>query len=155
MPDTTKSCVAEMPLGAMISIINRTHFVALNEQLRPLGLSAGQFPILLCLIKKQNVMQDTLARHFRIDKGAIARAVTKLEDAGYVKRIVDPGDRRAVRLFLTPKGEEIASVIEQIDHEWEELMYSCIRPEDRPQFYLLIRRIADSCCESLKKAEAG
>jgi DNA-binding MarR family transcriptional regulator len=99
-------------------------------------------------------MQDTLARHFRIDKGAIARAVKKLEDAGYVKRIVDPGDRRAVRLFLTPKGEEIAPAIEQIDHEWEELMYSRLKPEDRPQFYLLIRRIADSCCESLKKAEA-
>jgi predicted transcriptional regulator len=37
---------------------------------------------LVCFLKKQNVKQDTLARHFPIDKGAVARAVTKLVDAG-------------------------------------------------------------------------
>ena len=135
----------------MISIVNRTHFVVLNEQLKPFGLSAGQFPVMICLIKKQNVMQDTLVRHFRIDKGSIARAVTKLETAGYVRRITDPYNRRAVRLFLTEKGEQIAPEIKRIDREWEESMYACLSSEERTQFCSLIRRIAESCLVTLEK----
>ena len=153
MPDTKILPAREIPLGAMISIIDRTHFVILNERLRPFGISAGQFPVIISLIKKQNVMQDTLARHFHIDKGAVARAVIKLVNAGYVRRIPDPDNRRAVRLFLTKKGEQIAPEIEKIDREWEEMMYSSLTKEDRLLFSLLIRRITDSCCETLEKTE--
>jgi len=153
VPDTKILPVREIPLGAMISIIDRTHFVILNERLRPFGISAGQFPVIISLIKKQNVMQDTLARHFHIDKGAVARAVIKLVNAGYVRRIPDPDNRRAVRLFLTKKGEQIAPEIEKIDREWEEMMYSSLTKEDRLLFSLLIRRITDSCCETLEKTE--
>ncbi|MEN6395780.1 MAG: MarR family transcriptional regulator [Methanoregula sp.] len=153
MPGTKTLPVREIPLGAMISIIDRTHFVILNERLRPFGISAGQFPVIISLIKKQNVMQDTLARHFHIDKGAVARAVIKLVHAGYVRRIPDPENRRAVRLFLTEKGEQIAPEIEKIDREWEEMMYSSLTKEDRLLFSLLIRRITDSCRETLEKTE--
>jgi DNA-binding MarR family transcriptional regulator len=153
VPDTRMPPVRKIPLGAMISIIDRTHFVILNEKLRLFGLSAGQFPILVCLLKKQNVMQETLVRHFRIDKGAVARAVTKLVDGGYVRCIPDPDNQRAVRLFLTEKGEKIAPEIERIDHEWEKMMYSCLQKEDHPRFSSLIRSMADSCSKTLEKTE--
>jgi DNA-binding MarR family transcriptional regulator len=142
-----------MPLGAMISIVNRTHYIVLNERLRQFGLSAGQFPVLICLIKKQNVMQDTLARHFHIDKGAVARAVTKLVDAGYVQRIPDPDNRRAVRLFLTEKGEQIVPEIKRIDREWEEMTCSCLPPDDRQRFGQFLSKIAGSCMDTLKNME--
>ncbi len=137
----------------MISIIDRTHFIILNELLRPFGISAGQFPFFISLIKKQNVMQETLARHFHIDKGAVARAVNKLVDAGYVQRIPDPNNRRAVRLFLTEKGIEISPKIEKIEQEWEEKMYSCIPQKDRLQFYSLMQTMTYSCLQTLEKTE--
>jgi MarR family transcriptional regulator, transcriptional regulator for hemolysin len=99
------------------------------------------------------VKQDTLVQHFPIEKGAVARSVTKLVDAGYVRRIPDPDTRRAVRLFLTEKDETIAPEIERIDHEWEEMMYSCLQKEDRPQYSSLIRSMSDSCRETLEKTE--
>jgi len=154
VPDITEPCTPRLPLGAMISIISRTQFVLLNERLRPFGLSAGQFPVLITLVVRQNIMQDTLARHLHIDKGAVARSVAKLVGAGYVRRITDPGNRRAVRLFLTKKGEAIAPELLRIDREWEELACSRLSPADREKFSLLAESVALTCRDTLEKMEA-
>lgn len=154
MSDTYGSCLPFLPLGATISIISRTHVVLINERLRPFGLSAGQFPVLISLIKKQDVMQDTLARHLHIDKGAVARTVTKLVAAGYVRRTTDPANRRTVRLFLTQKGEAIAPALLRIDQDWEETACSCLSPADREKFCSLTGAVARTCLATLETLEA-
>ena len=110
----------EIPIGALISITGRGRFVFLNDRLRPRGLSAGRFPVLMLLFKEQNIMQEILVRHYNLDKGTIARSVRKLKDAGYIRRVIDPDNRRAVRLFLTKKGERAAPLLQAIDREWED-----------------------------------
>jgi DNA-binding MarR family transcriptional regulator len=101
--------------GALISITGWGRFVYLNDRLRPPGLSAGRFPVLMLLCKKQNIMQKTTDRHYHPDTEAITRSVRKLKDAGYIRRIIDPDDRRAVRLFLTKKGVRAAPLLEAIE----------------------------------------
>jgi DNA-binding MarR family transcriptional regulator len=78
--------------------------------------------MLLC--KKQNIMQKTTDRHYHPDTEAITRSVRKLKDAGYIRRIIDPDDRRAVRLFLTKKGVRAAPLLEAIEREYEERICS-------------------------------
>jgi len=94
----------EILFGALISINGRGQFVFLNDRLRPPGLSAGQFLVLMLLYKKQNIMQETLVRHYHLDKGTIARSVRKLKNAGYIRGVIDPDNRRAVRLFHKKKA---------------------------------------------------
>jgi hypothetical protein len=86
-----KSCLPDdIPSGAIVSLVNRSKFAFLNNRLRPPGLPAGQFPILMLLSQAQDFTQDTLVRHYHPDKGTIARAVKNLEDRGYIRRITDP-----------------------------------------------------------------
>lgn len=135
-------CTGEVPFGAIFSIATRGHAMFLNDRLRPFRLSAGQFPVLMLLAREQNIMQETLVRHYRLDKGTIARAVRKLENAGYIRRIVDPGNRRAVRIFLTKAGEEIVPSLQQIDREWEERVLEGLGDGDRRTLQALIRTVA-------------
>jgi len=81
-------------------------------------------------------------------------SVAKLVGAGYVRRITDPGNRRAVRLFLTKKGEAIAPELLRIDREWEELACSRLSPADREKFSLLAESVALTCRDTLEKMEA-
>ncbi|MDO9550335.1 MAG: MarR family transcriptional regulator [Methanoregula sp.] len=134
----------KIPLGAVISITSRGRFIFLNDRLRPIGLSAGQIPVLMLLYNEQNITQETLVRHYQIDKGTIARAVKKLEDAGYIRRIVDPDNRRAVRLFLTEKGEQVAPVIRAINHEWEEQVCAGLSPVEKETLNTLMRTVAEN-----------
>jgi DNA-binding MarR family transcriptional regulator len=113
----------------------------LNDRLRPLGLSAGQFPVLMLLAKEQNITQETLVRHYHLDKGTIARAVKKLETAGYIRRITDPGNRRAVRLFLTKKGEQALPALHAINHAWESLAFFGLTPQDKKICHNLMRTV--------------
>jgi DNA-binding MarR family transcriptional regulator len=140
----------EVPFGAIVSITSRGRFVFLNDRLRPLGLSAGQFPVLTLLYKEQNIMQETLVRHYHLDKGTIARSVRKLEDAGYIRRIIDPGNRRAVRLFLTKKGESAASLLQAIDREWEERICAGLADKDKDTLKTLMRTVAENSYRSMQ-----
>ena len=96
-----------MPLARLLGIVLQHYYATLNESLHPLGLSAGQVPVILSLAACQNVTQEALARHFHVDKGAVARAARRLEVSGFIRREIDPADRRAVRLFLTEQGEQV------------------------------------------------
>lgn len=49
-----------------------------------------------------------LADALYLTPGAMTGLSTRLEEAGYVRRIRDEGDRRTVHLAITPKGEEMA-----------------------------------------------
>ncbi len=117
-----------------------------------MGLSAGQFPVLMLLYKEQNIMQETLVRHYHLDKGTIARSVRKLKDAGYIRRIVDPGNRRAVRLFLTGKGERAAPLLQAIDREWEERICTGLSDEDNRTLRNLMRTVAENSHRSMQNA---
>lgn len=147
-----KRCLPEdIPFGAVVSLINRSKYVFLNDRLMPMGLSAGQFPVLMLLAKEQNITQDTLVRHYHLDKGTIARAVRKLEDGGYIRRITDPGNRRAVRLFLTDKGENAIPHLQHINRDWETIISSDISKKEMAALHRLMCQVAHNSFKILQK----
>jgi MarR family transcriptional regulator, temperature-dependent positive regulator of motility len=147
-----KRCLPEdIPFGAVVSLINRSKYVFLNDRLMPMGLSAGQFPVLMLLAKEQNITQDTLVRHYHLDKGTIARAVRKLEDGGYIRRITDPGNRRAVRLFLTEKGENAIPHLQHINRDWETIISSDISKKEMAALHRLMCQVAQNSFKILQK----
>jgi DNA-binding MarR family transcriptional regulator len=131
-----------IPLGALTSILFRSRSIILNHHLKSLGLSAGQFPIMMYLMHQENITQETLVKHFHIDRGTIARSVKKLEDAGYLIRTTDPENRREVRLYLSEKGRGITPVLIRIDAEWEEAAFSSLSGPEKIQFRDLLQKVA-------------
>jgi DNA-binding MarR family transcriptional regulator len=74
------------------------------EDLQPAHLSAIQplwdFP--------EGARLTALAREARITKQSMSALVDHLETAGYVERVPDPDDARAVRIRLTTRGRAFA-----------------------------------------------
>jgi MarR family transcriptional regulator, temperature-dependent positive regulator of motility len=132
----------DLPLGALISIIFRTRSIILNQWLKPLGLSSGQYPVMLFLLNNQNITQETLVKVFHIDRGTIARTVKKLESAGYITRKPDPESRRAVRLFITKKAEEITQILIKMDADWEKIVTSSLEEMEQLHHKEVLHKIA-------------
>ncbi len=61
-----------------------------------------------------------LAAEERVTQPAITLLVNRLADRGWVERISDPSDRRAVLVSLTPLGEEIFA---QLRAEYRALLH--------------------------------
>lgn len=145
----------KFPLGALVSVIHRTHHIIIDERMKRYGLSSGQLFTLLHLAHQQGITQETLARCFHVDKGTVARAVRKLEDTGYIRRTTDPDDRRALRIFLTEKGEAILPEIVRIDREWEEEICAGLTDEEQRTVFTLLRTIARNSLDlTLEKEHA-
>jgi DNA-binding MarR family transcriptional regulator len=61
-----------------------------------------------------------LAAEERVTQPAITLLVNRLEERGWVKRVADPSDGRAVLVSLTPVGEE---VFERLRAEYRALLH--------------------------------
>src|SRR5271166_2303303 len=71
---------------------------------RPLGLTNGQFSLLMSLNRPQPPPMAAVASLLAMDRTTLTAALKPLERRGLVTVAADPGDRRSRLVALTPKG---------------------------------------------------
>jgi DNA-binding MarR family transcriptional regulator len=75
------------------------------------GVYEGQQFVLRLLWREDGLTPGQLARQLGLSTPTVTRAATRMEAAGLLRREPHPGDRRLVRLWLTPRGRELEGVI--------------------------------------------
>ena len=75
-----------------------------DEALRPLGLTNGQFSLLMSLNRPEPAGMASVATLLAMDRTTLTAALKPLERRGLVQIAQDPADRRSRRLSLTPEG---------------------------------------------------
>ena len=78
--------------------------------------------ILHVLLHRDGLSQEELACLLKIDKGTTARALKRLEDAGYVTRCLDKHDKRVNRVFVTEKGRAIGPKLAELSRTWTDAL---------------------------------
>jgi DNA-binding MarR family transcriptional regulator len=84
-------------------------------------VTLAQAAILFLLRKQDGRYMSEMGQLIGVDNSAMTRLVDRLEKAGLVKRQIDPENRRAISILLTPAGREEAvgalTVIKSINEE--------------------------------------
>ena len=78
-----------------------------DEALRPLGLTNGQFSMLMSLNRPDAARMWEVADLLAMDRTTLTAALKLLERRGLVEILVDPDDKRSRRLALTPAGRKL------------------------------------------------
>jgi DNA-binding MarR family transcriptional regulator len=76
-----------------------------DAALQPLGLTNGQFSLMMSLNRPQPAGMADVATLLAMDRTTLTAALKLLERRGLVKVTPDPADRRSRLLTLTPKGK--------------------------------------------------
>lgn len=76
-----------------------------DEALRPVGLTSGQFSLMMALNRPEPPALGSVARLLGMDRTTLTAALKPLERAGLVESAADPGDRRSRLLRLTGAGK--------------------------------------------------
>jgi DNA-binding MarR family transcriptional regulator len=84
-----------------------------EDMLAPYGLVLSQFEALAKIGLKPGMIQQELVAVLLVTKGNVGALLDRLESIGLVDRRSDPNDRRANRLYLTPRGETMVAEIFQ------------------------------------------
>lgn len=112
----------ELPLllaGAFRAVIDSLHAELASHghpDARPIHGFALQ------AIDSGGVTVSELGRRLGVSKQAATKTVASLERLGYVHRLSDPDDRRAIRLQRTARGDELlalsAVIFERLQGDW-------------------------------------
>ncbi|HEU4618380.1 MAG TPA: MarR family transcriptional regulator [Gammaproteobacteria bacterium] len=93
--------------GFLITDVSHLLRRSFNRRVQDLGLTQAQWRAIAHLSRCEGMNQAALAEHLEVQPITLARLVDRMEAAGWVERRTDPGDRRAVRLYLTEKCQPI------------------------------------------------
>jgi DNA-binding MarR family transcriptional regulator len=75
-----------------------------DDALRPLGLTNGQFSLLMSLNRPQAPGMASVASLLAMDRTTLTAALKPLQRRGLVRIAMDPEDGRSRLMMLTPKG---------------------------------------------------
>jgi len=95
---------------------------SINSSLKRSGvkITHAQAGIILLLGKQELKMSD-LGKLLGIENSAITQLVDRLENSNFVRRRMDPNDRRALLIAATPEGmaeaEKARAVIRKVNEE--------------------------------------
>jgi DNA-binding MarR family transcriptional regulator len=93
--------------GYVINHMARLFAAALTERIRPLGLTTGQFPLLLELWREEGLTQKQLVERLDLEQATVANTLTRMERDGLIERKPHPQDGRAQCIHLTRKARAL------------------------------------------------
>jgi DNA-binding MarR family transcriptional regulator len=94
-------------LGTMISDVARLMRRAFDERARGIGVTRPQWRVLTMLKRHEGINQGGLAELLEVEPITLCRMIDRLQEAALVERRADPSDRRAWRLFMTEKANDL------------------------------------------------
>jgi DNA-binding MarR family transcriptional regulator len=125
-------------------------FLDLTSRLRRLGPGAplpeeAQIsPSLLSLVEYAAAAPgcgiQEMAKGLNLATPTVSISVRQLEDAGFVERQPDPQDGRAVRLFLTPKGQKLYQRMHEFRCQKFERLLTGLTPHERATLLTLLEK---------------
>lgn len=106
------------PFIAWIHNLSKNQMKYLNSKIDELNLG-HEMRFIMMIYDNPGISQDDLVIMSGHSKANIAKVLKKLEDDDYIKREINPENRRKYMLRTTEKGEKIVPKIRQISRDWE------------------------------------
>ena len=139
MGTSTRGARVEAQLGRLLLRSTRTY---LYDQLVAGvdGVDATTYPVLSGLARTGPTTATELAAAIGLDRTATTRYATRLQAAGLLQRASDNQDRRAIRLELTPAGQEAVAAMRHTLSQLFDDMLSTWKRDEAEQFVTSLER---------------
>lgn len=112
-----------------------------RERLAPYGLTTTQFFLLTALYEEDGIPISALAQKVALDKATLTGLLDRLERDDLIERRADPGDRRAIRIYLTPKSEGLREELTKLYHQNNGMFLSILTQEEREAFESVVDKL--------------
>lgn len=130
---------------AVVTIVREFSLPSTQDRLiAAAGVSVERagFGVLVCVSERDGARVSELAQLLGVDTSTASRQVTALEHAGFVRRVDDPLDGRAVCVKLTADGTGIFDALHQVRHRFFRELLAGWPPADVVLMAALLDRLA-------------
>ena len=134
----------EFPDAYKVSYLaNAIVFPTYEDVRKDFGLVRAEYHLLLCLAHYSELTAQDVARITRRPRNSISRAVHRMLDLGFLKRVPDPDDARQAKLQITREGKIMHQKISAYLVDREAEIFNVLSDTERESFRELIRKLAN------------
>lgn len=114
---------------------------AMKQVLSPMGLTLGQFAIVMTLLEGDGLTQSEIGRRISMPGYATTRNIDVLEENGLLERRKSQTSRRSFCIQLTEKGKALGPDLSSIVRRTNEKLLTSLNPTESEQLRRLLRRL--------------
>ena len=144
MPVTPKFPPREQSAGWMFKTISNWIDEELSRQLKSLGLSRIQFPIMMVLLEEEGLTQAEIGKRIYMPGYATSRNIDQLEHKNLVQRRLHESSRRSHRIYLTSPGKKLAPQLFSVANAISDKLLDALEGEEKHLFKTLLHRVTTS-----------
>ena len=120
----------------------RRRFVGrFEERAREFSLTLAQCRVLATLFRNEVASQAKLAQVADVEPMAMVRILDHMEKEGLLERRVDPGDRRARRLYLTSSAKPLLDRIWRLSDQTRSEAFAGMGKDEQAAFIAVLERM--------------
>ena len=137
------SALQETP-GFMIRILQLQNFEAFYPYFESLKLSPLEYAILVVVRDNKTVTQSELAAVLKMQLPNLVKILSRMEEAGILKRKRSARDRRAVELSLSAAGERRADEASRIGQNFNARTLAALSKSEQTAFLQMLVRLVEA-----------
>ena len=127
-------------LSFHITVLYREFLAYTTRELKELGLSFGQLPLIVYVGKHPGCAQAELTRSQELDWGYCQRSIAKLVDGGFMTK-EHSGKTACNCLTLTGLGQQAFTKGHTVFDDWDRLKTASLTPEEQETLLSLLTRL--------------
>lgn len=133
--------------------VSRLHRTVLERELNKTGVYRSQHQLLMYIADNPNASQKEIAQQNHVTAATAAVSLKKLEQGGYICRVVDEQDNRYNKICITEKGSMLIEKSICYFQEVEKGIFAGFGPEELAQLHGYLNRMYENLEHILPQAE--
>ncbi len=129
-------------LGHWLALVSRNRQLQLERAARKLRLTTTEWVALRQLQRSGRTTQCRLADDAGVTAPSLSRALSSLEELGYVTRSVDHDDLRLVRVEITDAGRALVPRLLETERRVDRELFGCLEQVARDELALALHAVA-------------
>ena len=138
-------------------LINRSRHVLLkwadNILTENLSITTSQLVALFILQNANGCLLKELSRNLGLNNSAITGLVSRMEKGGLIKKRSCEMDGRATRVYITPKGDEMARIGLPLVERFNEVMEEGFSSEEMETVCCFLNSVIEKVAQSKSRKE--
>lgn len=128
-------------IGFLLNDTARLFRRSFNARTKGSGITALQWRLITYLKRHEGIRQGPLAELIEVEPITLSRMVDRLVESELVERRADPADRRAWRLYLTPRAGDLLGGMREMADALTAEATEGLSDSERDQLIDLVERV--------------
>ncbi len=138
-----------------IGMISRCLNTIADAEYRRFNLEKGQYLYVVRVCEYPGINQETLSNMLKVDRSTTAKAVGKLIKQGYIRKERSQKDKRAYKLFPTPRARQAYEALRSVEDKASETTLKGFSDEERKQVLMLLAKMRKNTEADWEEMKSG